>query len=141
MTNKLNHLLVALLAIIAFYPTSAFGQSKLQQYLDGLADSQSTRTRASSTPTDIDLSEFDSDITETVYVRNGINVRFVNGTITRNESLNGPLVKVQDNSKLTVGKGAVLTGKISIIDLLIAKTNESSNSESETASLSYIAHS
>ena len=108
MTSKLNHLLVVLLAINVLVPINVFGQSKLQQYLDKLANSQSVGTRASTTPTDIDLSEFDSDITETVYVRNGINVRFVNGEIVRNASLNAPLIKVQDNSKLTIGYGAVL---------------------------------
>ena len=109
-----------LLLLLAFAaPINLCGQSKLQQYLDKLAINQSTGTKASSTPTDIDLSEFDSDITETVYVRNGINVRFVNGTITRNESLNGPLVKVQDNSELTIGKDAVLTGMFKGNDLVL----------------------
>ena len=84
MTSKLNHLLVVLLAINVLVPINVFGQSKLHQYLDKLANGQSVGTRASTTPTDIDLSEFDSDITETVYVRNGINVRFVNGEIVRN---------------------------------------------------------
>ena len=96
-------------------PINVFGQSKLQQFLDSLSSSQSVETRATSTPTDVDLSEFDSDITETVYVRNGINVRFINGTIVKNESLDGPMVKVQDNSMLTIGSGAVVTGPFKLI--------------------------
>ena len=108
MTTKRYYLILVFLLLTFVVPVNVFGQSKLQQYLDGLANSQSLRTRATTTPTDVDLSEFDSDITETVYVRNGINVRFVNGEIVRNASLKAPLVKVQDNSKLTIGPGAVL---------------------------------
>ncbi|MGN0329265.1 MAG: hypothetical protein ACI4D4_09855, partial [Lachnospira sp.] len=54
----------------------------------------------------IDLSEFDSDVTETLYVRNGINVEFQNGTLIRN--CDGALVNVEDNSTLTIGEGVEL---------------------------------
>ena len=67
--KRYNLFLLSLLLALTI-PVNLFGQSKLQQYLDGLAGSQSASTRASSTPTVIDLSEFDSDVTETLYVRN-----------------------------------------------------------------------
>ena len=106
MTSKLNHLLVVLLAINVLVPINVFGQSKLQQYLDKLASSQSVGTRASSTPTDIDLSEFDSDITEPIYVRNNINVMFKNGKLIR--KFKGNLIVVQDGSSLVIGEGVQL---------------------------------
>lgn len=108
--KRYNLFLLSLLLALTI-PVNLFGQSKLQQYLDGLAGSQSASTRASSTPTVIDLSEFDSDVTETLYVRNGINVEFQNGTLIRN--CDGALVNVEDNSTLTIGEGVEL--KISSI--------------------------
>ena len=88
-------------------PMDGFGQSKLQQYLDSLAN-QSLKTRA--TPQVpyrvVDLSEFDSDITEPLYVRNKINVKFVNGKLIR--KFVGNLIVVQDGSSLVIGEGVQL---------------------------------
>ena len=88
-------------------PMDGFGQSKLQQYLDSLAN-QSLKTRATSPfPYQvIDLSEFDSDITEPLYVRNNINVMFVNGKLIR--KFEGNLIVVQDGSSLVIGEGVQL---------------------------------
>ena len=109
MTIK-DYFFSVLLLLLAFViPINVFGQSKLQQYLDKLASSQSVGTRASSTPTDIDLSEYDSDVTETLHIRNGINVEFRNGTLTRN--CDGALISVEDNSTLTIGEGTELNIK------------------------------
>lgn len=88
-------------------PMDGFGQSKLQQYLDSLAN-QSLKTR-SIEPVPyrvIDLSEFDSDITEPLYVRNNINVIFVNGKLIR--KFEGNLIVVQDGSSLVIGEGVQL---------------------------------
>ena len=88
-------------------PMDGFGQSKLQQYLDSLAN-QPLKTRATSLfPYQvIDLSEFDSDITEPLYVRNNINVMFVNGKLIR--KFEGNLIVVQDGSSLVIGEGVQL---------------------------------
>ena len=88
-------------------PMDGFGQSKLQQYLDSLAN-QPLKTRATSPfPYQvIDLSEFDSDITEPLYVRNNINVMFVNGKLIR--KFEGNLIVVQDGSSLVIGEGVQL---------------------------------
>ena len=52
------------------------------------------------------MSEFDSDITEPLYVRNNINVMFVNGKLIR--KFEGNLIVVQDGSSLVIGEGVQL---------------------------------
>ena len=100
------YLYVSLLFTAMLFSVKASGQSKLQQHLDNLAGSQTGMTRGGDAPTIIDLSEFDSDVTEPLYVRNGINVEFRNGKLIRR--FEGNLVIVKDNSTLTIGEGTSL---------------------------------
>ena len=106
---RINHYFFSVLSLLWAFavPMDGFGQSKLQQYLDSLAN-QSLKTR-SIEPVPyrvIDLSEFDSDITEPLYVRNNINVIFVNGKLIR--KFKGNLIVVQDGSSLVIGEGVQL---------------------------------
>lgn len=106
---RIKHYFFSVLSLLWAFavPMDGFGQSKLQQYLDSLAN-QSLKTRA--TPQVpyrvVDLSEFDSDITEPLYVRNKINVIFVNGKLIR--KFEGNLIVVQDGSSLAIGEGVQL---------------------------------
>ena len=106
---RINHYFFSVLSLLWAFavPMDGFGQSKLQQYLDSLAN-QSLKTR-SIEPVPyrvIDLSEFDSDITEPIYVRNNINVMFKNGKLIR--KFEGNLIVVQDGSSLVIGEGVQL---------------------------------
>ena len=107
---RIRHYFLSVLLLLWVFavPMEGLGQSKLQQYLDSLANIQSVKTRA--TPPVkyqvIDLSEFDSDITEPLYVRNHINVMFVNGQLIR--KFEGNLIVVQDGSSLVIGEGVQL---------------------------------
>lgn len=85
------------------------GTDELQQLLDRLADSPTRR--AAGTVTDIDLSAYSAPRTTTLYVRNGVNVRFINGTLTRATSLtDAPLVQILGDSKLHVAQSAAISG-------------------------------
>ena len=97
---RINHYFFSVLSLLWAFavPMDGFGQSKLQQYLDSLAN-QSLKTR-SIEPVPyrvIDLSEFDSD---------NINVMFKNGKLIR--KFEGNLIIVQDGSSLVIGEGVQL---------------------------------
>lgn len=98
-------MLLALLMV--WLPNVVMADSgKLQSLLDNLSKSQ---TRAT-TIYDIDLStmsDADKMLTTTLEVRNGLHVRFINGTLTRTSDATGPMVRVTNNSALEIGKGAI----------------------------------
>ena len=93
-------------------PASASGQDDLQSLLDG--KNSNTITRASENFAEIDLSAYSAPITSTLYVRNQ-NVRFVNGTLTRDASINGPLIIIQNGYKLELPATATLSGNNTVI--------------------------
>ena len=81
----------------------------LQRLIDRLASAPVTR--AASTVTDIDLSAYSTPRTATLYIRNGVNVRFINGTLTRAKSLtDAPLVQIAGSSILHVAENAIISG-------------------------------
>ena len=89
--------------------TYAQQRDELQELIDQLASAPATR--AAGTVTDIDLSAYSEPRTTTLYIRNGVNVRFVNGTLTRATSLtDAPLVQIKDDSKLHLSETASITG-------------------------------
>lgn len=93
--------LILFVAFCAVNVLSASAQNDpLQELIDNLA---TATTRASGTPTDIDLSAYSEPRTTTLYVRNGVNVRFINGTLKRAATLKGPLVEVTGGSRLQLG--------------------------------------
>ena len=83
----------------------------LQRLIDRAA--KTAVTRAATTVTEIDLSPYSEPRTTTLYVRNGANIRFVNGTLTMSTSLNEPLIEITGESKLEVAKTAKIQGKSS----------------------------
>ncbi len=96
-------------AVVTRGATPAQEDDELQKLIDSLADSPATR--ASGTVTDIDLSAYSAPRTATLYIRNGVNVRFINGTLTRATSLtDAPLVQITGDSKLTLAKTAEISG-------------------------------
>ena len=109
---RIKHYFFSVLSLLWAFavPMDGFRQSKLQQYLDSLANQSFKRRATPAIPAVIyrvvDLSEFDSDITEPLYVRNKINVKFVNGKLIR--KFEGNLIVVQDGSSLVIGEGVQL---------------------------------
>lgn len=81
---------------------------KLQATLDNLSKSLTRST--DDAVYDIDLStmsDADKTLTTTLEVRNGLHVRFINGTLTRITDATGPMVRVTNSSTLEIGKDAI----------------------------------
>lgn len=87
-------------------PATAQETDELQALIDRISTAPVTRADG---PNIIDLSSYGTR-TSTLYVRNGVNVRFVNGTLTRAESLAAPLVIVNGGSTLELAETAKLSG-------------------------------
>lgn len=84
-------------------------QDDLQEYINKISAQKNTRgtKNAPSDITEVDLSKFSAVNRETTLdVANGRNFRFVNGTLTRASSLNGPVIHVGGGSYVAIGKGA-----------------------------------
>ena len=102
-----THALLACLFIL--FANHVQAQDNLQEFIDNLASSYTTR--AADTVTDIDLSAYSEPRTTTLYIRNGVNVRFINGTLTRATNLtDAPLVQIVSNSTLHVAESAKING-------------------------------
>ena len=108
-TNK-SRLYVLLACMSMFFANQVQAQETddLQQLIDRVA--LAPMTRAASTVTEIDLSPYSEPRTTTLYVRNGANIRFVNGTLTRDKSNKEPLVEIQGESRLELALSATLKG-------------------------------
>lgn len=95
--------------LMAWLPNVVMADNgKLQAALDNLAKNQTRATQ--STVYDFDLStmsDADKTLTTTLEVRNGLHVRFINGTLTRTAGATGPMVRVTNSSTLEIGKDAV----------------------------------
>lgn len=81
---------------------------KLQATLDNLSRSLTRST--DDAVYDIDLSKMSDEdklLTTTLEVRNGLHVRFINGTLTRTLDATGPMVRVTNSSTLEIGKDAI----------------------------------
>ena len=95
--------------LMAWLPNVVMADNgKLQAALDNLAKNQTRATQ--STVYDFDLStmsDADKTLTTTLEVRNGLHVRFINGTLTRTADATGPMVRVTNSSTLEIGKDAI----------------------------------
>ena len=81
-------------------------QDDLQDYINAVS-SQQGANRAPSDITTIDLSQFTAVNRETTLdVANGRNFRFINGTLTRANSLDGPIMHVGGGSYVEIGTSA-----------------------------------
>lgn len=81
---------------------------KLQATLDNLSKNLTRST--DDAVYDIDLSKMSDEdklLTTTLEVRNGLHVRFINGTLTRTADATGPMVRVTNSSTLEIGKDAI----------------------------------
>lgn len=87
---------------------AAQAQTDLQQTLDALASAPPSRAGEI---TEIDLSAYGPQ-TKTLEVRNGVRVRFVNGTLTCTDALTDPIVNISGGSYLELASTAIIkTGK------------------------------
>lgn len=99
-------LVVKLLLLSLFFCNRfvALADSSLQQALDRLTPSTNV--------TEFNLSQYSSTLSETLYIRGGISVRFVNGTLTRGEDMKLlPLIEIKDGSSLELGAASKLRGE------------------------------
>ena len=87
---------------------AAQAQTDLQQTLDALASAPPSRAGEI---TEIDLSPYGPQ-TKTLEVRNGVRVRFVNGTLTCTDDLKDPIVNISGGSYLELAStAAIMSGK------------------------------
>ena len=105
MTNNLR-LLIALIGLV-FCFSSMQAQDDLQEYINKNSSQKAGARRAPDDVTVVDLSQFSAvNRTTTLNVANGMNFRFINGTLTRAESLDGPIMHVGGGSWVGIGDGA-----------------------------------
>lgn len=117
-TQMRKHLLaVFLLLVMAPVTVGAQGKDDLQEYINSLSFQKTSITRADDDLIIIDLSKFeDNDTirTQTLDVLNGKRIRFINGKLTRAESLDGAILRVCDGSYVEIGTGATIDASISV---------------------------
>lgn len=114
--------LLACLFMLSANHVQAQDTDALQSLIDNLAKVPATRA---GTPTDIDLSAYSEPRTATLYIRNGVNVRFINGTLTRAKSLtNAPLVQIIGSSTLHVAKSATISGGNFVTDVTLVEVKD-----------------
>ena len=88
---------------------------KLRKKYDGNSDDLQAFIDANAGATsfvEVDLSKFENDLVreQTLNVSTGASYRFINGTLKRSGSLNGPVVLISGSSSVDVGTGAGITG-------------------------------
>ena len=114
--NAFRHWLLLVALLTQSITVCSQERDELQEFVDNAT--ASPQTRAGDEPTVIDLSAYTAPRTATLYIRNGANVKFINGTLKRATSLtNAPLVAISGNSKLEVTSGVVLSGNNFITNL------------------------
>lgn len=92
---------------------SAMAQDDLQEYVNRAA-AQRGANRAPSDITVVDLSQFSAtNRSVTLDVANGRNFRFINGTLTRAESLDGPILHVGGGSYVEIADGCSISARSS----------------------------
>lgn len=86
-------------------------QDDLLEFLNELTTSKKAPlNRADDNITVIDLSQYSAvNRTTTLPIRNGLRVRFINGTLTRATSLDGPILELEAGSYVEIGDGATIT--------------------------------
>ena len=89
---------------------------KLRKKYDGNSDDLQAFIDANAGATsfvEVDLSKFENDLVreQTLNVSTGASYRFINGTLSRSEALDAPVVYVSNGSKMEVGNGAIITSQ------------------------------
>lgn len=102
--NKLRLLvLIGLMACLG----SVQAQDDLQEYINKVSSKKSSSKRSPSDITIVDLSQFSAtNRSTTLNVANGKAFRFINGTLTRQNSLDAAIMHVGGGSYVEIGDGA-----------------------------------
>lgn len=124
MDTKKSRMLALLACLFVLFTNHVQAQDndELQRLIDRVASAPITR--AEETVREIDLSPYTEPRTTTLYIRNGANVRFVNGTLTREKNLNEPLVEIQGDSKLELASSATLKGEGPLSPIVLISAGE-----------------
>ena len=124
METKKSRMLTLLACLFVLFTNHVQAQDndELQRLIDLVASAPITR--AGETVREIDLSPYTEPRTTTLYIRNGANVRFVNGTLTREKNLNEPLVEIQGDSKLELASSATLKGEGPLSPIVLISAGE-----------------
>lgn len=106
-----------LLAVCSFVNVQA--QDDLLDYINSIVSKQKRVKKASDSGEIrvIDLSQFNAVVRETTLpITNGIRIRFINGQLSRANSLDGPILRIDASSYVEVGDGATITTQQSSSD-------------------------
>ena len=106
--KKWLYLITAAMAVCCYAEPVSAQTDDLQDYIDQLQKkSKVKRNRAKATEesfTDVDLSRYSAtERTTTLKVYGNLKLRFVNGTLKKSSSLEGPLLLVTENSVVEIG--------------------------------------
>lgn len=111
MTGWLRAVVIPLVLALNAIPTFA-QEDDLQAYINKLSKARSVKAKAPADITVIDLSQFTAtNRTTTLDVANGRNFRFINGTLTRANSLDGPILHVGGGSYVEIGDKAFIDAR------------------------------
>lgn len=105
--------LLVLVGLVACFG-SVQAQDDLQEYINKISSQKANARRTPSDITVVDLSQFSAtDRKTTLDVANGKNFRFINGTLTRDASLDGPIMHVGGGSYVEISTGATINAQSS----------------------------
>ena len=110
-----DHLRLLALALMVACFGSMQAQDDLLEYINSITKEQKQTRRAGNDITVIDLSQFNAVNRETTLpIKNGLRVRFINGTLTRATSLDGPILELEAGSYVEIADGATVTTQQSV---------------------------
>ena len=113
--RMISHLRLLAFALLAACYGSMQAQDDLLEYINSISKEQTQSRRAGNDITVIDLSKFNAVNREvTLPIKNGLRVRFINGTLTRAASLDGPILELEAGSYVEVAEGATITTEQSV---------------------------
>ena len=91
---------------------SVQAQDDLQDYINKISSQKASARRTPSDITEVDLSQFSATNRKTTLnVANGKNFRFINGTLTRDASLDGPIMHIGGGSYVEISTGATINAR------------------------------
>lgn len=105
-----NHLRLLAFALLVVCCGSMQAQDDLLDYINSIVKKQPQQRRAGDGITVIDLSNYSAVVRErTLPITNGLRVRFINGTLSRANSLDGPILQIDAQSYVEISDGATVT--------------------------------
>lgn len=110
---------------------NATSSMNLQEFIDANAGATSV--------VDVDLSKFYDVVRETTLnVSTGASYRFFNGTLSRSENLNSPVIYVSNGSTVEVSNGAIITSQGHLADYIEGQSKVEATIKLNGGSLSII---